>query len=314
MWFLLLQFLVLSPDTLWCDDFSDNDYTLNPEWLLINGTASIGGPLKHLFLSGDANAKAEIGTTGDGSHEPYYYLIFKTKIFNKPVEETEREWLIVKADKKTTYRVVFWPGSDTPGEIYIRKNESNVASASSESVILGSIFYVAIKVINDTISAAVSLSPFNNLPTEWDLIYPGATVDTMTISDTLWIGGWDIDTTGKGLMFDDIVVQTPPAGIEETYRDPAILSLNGYPNPFTQKTVIRYSLNELSENKFLNLSIYDLSGRLIRNFSIDEPRSASNEVFWEGKDESGKEVASGIYFCTLKSGSYSKTEKLVLIR
>ena len=48
---------------------------------------------------------------------------------------------------------------------------------------------------------------------------------------------------------------------------------------------------------------------------VDEPqKSGEYEVVWDGKDDEGKDVASGIYFCKLTTGSYQKTRKMVLLR
>ena len=311
MWFFLLQLLIQSPGTLWSDSFSDDNWTSNPEWYLRVGDANVGGPNKLLFLYGDANSTAKIGTTGDGEHENNFYMTFKTKIFNNPSSNTEREWLIVKADTLISYSVVFDPAKD---KIYIWNGSTYIDSASSDNIPLGSLFYAALKVINNNIYVACSLQAFTSPPPNWGLIYTEAIVDPTIISDTLWIGGWDIDSgTSRGLMFDDIVVQTPDAGIEETHIANPILSLSGYPNPFSKKTVIRYSLSKTTDINDLKLTIYDFLGRLIREIPIDN-QNKNNKVSWDGKDESGKEIASGIYYCTLKSGRYIKSLKLVLIR
>ncbi len=311
MWFFLLQLLIQSPDTLWSDSFSDDDWTSNPEWYLRVGDADIGGPEKHLFLYGDAISTAKIGTNGDGEHKNNFYMTFKTKIFSNPSSDTEREWLIVKADTLISYSVVFDPAKD---KIYIWNGSAYIDSASSDNILLGSIFYVALKVIDDSICVACSLEAFTSPPPNWDMEFTNAIVDPTIISDTLWIGGWDIDIEpNRGLMFDEIVVQTPDAGIEETHIANPILSLSGYPNPFSKKTVIRYSLNKTADINDLKLTIHDFLGRLIREIPIDN-QNKNNKVSWDGKGKLGKEVPSSIYYCTLKSGRYIKSLKLVLIR
>ena len=78
----------------------------------------------------------------------------------------------------------------------------------------------------------------------------------------------------------------------------------------------RWSLR--TEGQRINLSIYDLSGRLIR-ILVDEPSNhltiqPSNHVVWDGKDSSGREVTSGIYFCRMQAGDLSAERKVVLIR
>ncbi len=106
--------------------------------------------------------------------------------------------------------------------------------------------------------------------------------------------------------------------------------LHSYPNPFAFSTTITYHLTRghgdaetrrgghLSTYQPINLSIYDLSGRLIR--TLIDTRSPylaiqpSNRVVWDGRDELGRYVGSGTYFCRLKAGSHSTARKLTILR
>jgi hypothetical protein len=312
MWFFLLNFIITSPDTLWNDSFEDGNWNSNPRWYLRDGTAEISDT-KHLFLLGDNNNRANIGTTGDGDHENNFYMTFKTKIFDNPYSNTEKDWLIVRADNTTEYMVLFDPIKE---KIYIFNDSVYVDSATSNNILLGSKFYVALQVIDNYIFVACSLSTFTTPPSNWDLIYTKANIDTNNISDTLWVGGWDIDTAGiAGLMWDDFVVQTPDtSGIKETYVNSPILSLKAYPNPFTRKISIKYSLIDFYENYNLELVIYDFLGRNVRIIPINDKYSKINEVIWDGRDNTGRKVPSGIYSCVLKLGRYKKNLKLTLIR
>ena len=180
------------------------------------------------------------------------------------------------------YMVVFDPHKK---KIYIMNDSAYVDSAASNNILFNSKFYVALMVINNNIYVACSTLTFTTPPSKWDLIYTEANIDTNNISDTLWIGGWDIDTgsiaTTAGLMWDDFVVQIPDtAGIEEKYVSNPFLLLKAYPNPFTIKTTIRYSLFDCYEYDNLELKIYDFLGRIIHIILIDKNRSTTNEVFW----------------------------------
>ncbi len=84
-----------------------------------------------------------------------------------------------------------------------------------------------------------------------------------------------------------------------------------YPNPFNQSTKIEFIL---SHSGFASLNIYNLLGRKIRTLVSDKLTAGYNSVFWDGKDDSGKEVASGIYFYQLKVGDYSNAKKLLLLK
>ena len=84
------------------------------------------------------------------------------------------------------------------------------------------------------------------------------------------------------------------------------------PNPFTTKTVIRYSLITLSKNSHLTsypLQIYDVSGRLVKQFIIGNSQSMS--ITWNGKDSRGKSIKSGIYFVKLCTPDFIITRKII---
>ena len=90
-----------------------------------------------------------------------------------------------------------------------------------------------------------------------------------------------------------------------------------YPNPFVEKTVICYSLNESRNDYTVNdsrLTIYDMAGRLVKSFSLTpNPQSLTTAVEWDRKDTKGKRVASGLYFYKLKAGNFVDTKKLVVL-
>lgn len=92
------------------------------------------------------------------------------------------------------------------------------------------------------------------------------------------------------------------------------LTLEIYPNPFSLLTVFLYSLPILSgENTVVNLKIYDITGRMIKQFehlSI----APTNHVFWNGTDAFGKRLPSGTYFVILKNGDSYISGKVVMRR
>lgn len=92
-----------------------------------------------------------------------------------------------------------------------------------------------------------------------------------------------------------------------------------YPNPFNSITTIDYHLP--AEN-FVELAIYNLLGQRIRTLTNTQRSEGPHQVQWDGRDESGKEVSSGIYFYQLKAGdpfggsgqSFTETKKMVLLQ
>jgi hypothetical protein len=95
--------------------------------------------------------------------------------------------------------------------------------------------------------------------------------------------------------------------VPETYR-----LLQNYPNPFNPTTTIRYSLagKKLTQTE---LSIFNVLGQKVRTL-VDEPQTAgSYSVQWDGRDDQGQKVSSGVYFYRLSSGDFVGTGKMLLI-
>ncbi|MCJ7783830.1 MAG: FG-GAP-like repeat-containing protein, partial [Desulfobacterales bacterium] len=84
-----------------------------------------------------------------------------------------------------------------------------------------------------------------------------------------------------------------------------------YPNPFNQATKIEFTLQHPS---LVNLNIYDVLGRKVRTLIFKDLSSGYKSVLWDGKDNSGNDVASGVYFYQLKVKDFSQTKKMVLIK
>jgi flagellar hook assembly protein FlgD len=90
----------------------------------------------------------------------------------------------------------------------------------------------------------------------------------------------------------DLEERESDVDVQENTR-PAEFSLNqNFPNPFNSSTTISYTLNQ---SAVANVSIYDLSGRLVRELELDFKYPGSYQQCWDGKDNTGHGVASGIY-------------------
>ena len=84
-----------------------------------------------------------------------------------------------------------------------------------------------------------------------------------------------------------------------------------FPNPFNPSTVIRFQLPSASG---VSLAIYNTAGQLVRTLAGGELAAGSHSVMWDGTDDFGARVASGVYLYTLKAGSFSSHKKLVLTK
>jgi len=133
---------------------------------------------------------------------------------------------------------------------------------------------------------------------------------------------------------------TPPPYVLITYRKqdavrewgdyslPVEFDLEqNFPNPFNASTTVRYTLPQVIGERFkvkggpntsrlipITLKIYNILGKEVRRLVSEEQRVGRYEVVWDGKDEQGKDLASGVYFCKLEYGGFIAVRKLVLLR
>ena len=90
--------------------------------------------------------------------------------------------------------------------------------------------------------------------------------------------------------------------------------LANYPNPFNPETWIPYQLAEPAE---VTLRIHAIDGSLIRTLSLGHKaigiyQSRSRAAYWDGRNQIGEPVASGVYFYTLTTGDFTATRKMLI--
>jgi len=90
--------------------------------------------------------------------------------------------------------------------------------------------------------------------------------------------------------------------------------LSNYPNPFNPITTISFQLSEVSDQQDVELVIYNLKGQKVKTLNIEDCKLNINSVIWNGTDDSGKPVSSGIYFARLKAGKEVLVKKMALMK
>ena len=108
------------------------------------------------------------------------------------------------------------------------------------------------------------------------------------------------------------VKYVPFTGISENHRlfSPSVFC-EIYPNPFSNKAVIRYEMRDESHRQ-LSITIYDISGRLVKQWDYSTIRR-SDQIVWDGTDQTGNKLASGVYVVTLETQRSVVVRKVVLI-
>lgn len=130
-------------------------------------------------------------------------------------------------------------------------------------------------------------------------------IDTTTAIGTL------IGNTGKSGLSAMAVRGSTVDVAENSAMIKEFSLLPNYPNPFNPSTVIGY---QIANNSQVSLKIYNMLGQEVRTLVNTTQSAGQYKVQWDGKDNSGKAVSSGIYFYRLEAGSFVKTRKMMLMK
>lgn len=112
------------------------------------------------------------------------------------------------------------------------------------------------------------------------------------------------------LDIDDLKVEICNSNTEVNSIYQTVMQGN-YPNPFNPETRLSFSLKSDDQVK---LSIYNAKGQKVRTLINEKMVKGQHQVVWNGKDDQGQAVGSGVYFCKMQSGSYSTTKKMMLLK
>lgn len=125
-----------------------------------------------------------------------------------------------------------------------------------------------------------------------------------------------VSVTAADTSYVSIILEAsyPFTEIEEDDLPKAenIYNVKVYPNPFNPQVTISFFTSESTENT--EVKIYNIKGQRLHSFKIQNSKFKINEVVWDGKDDRGRAVSSGVYFAKLSVGNNAVTTKLVLIK
>ena len=135
-----------------------------------------------------------------------------------------------------------------------------------------------------------------------------------------WIDRW-----GKWYIYSSGQVEMAPSAMPIERRPPPLQTnvevlhtrlLHNYPDPFNPETWIPY---ELADESDVRIVIYDSHGHLVRQIDVGQQAKGQyigkdKAVYWDGKDDNGASVASGVYFYTLRADNFSQTRRLVILK
>ena len=116
-------------------------------------------------------------------------------------------------------------------------------------------------------------------------------------------------TTGTS-EYSDIDIEIVIEGADDII--PLVTELKGnYPNPFNPTTTINY---DLAKSGDVNIEVYNVKGQLVKTLVNGYQEAAAHTVVWNGKDNSERSVASGVYFYKMQTSDYKSINKMILMK
>ena len=133
----------------------------------------------------------------------------------------------------------------------------------------------------------------------------------VTVADNGNIETFRVDQPGRSWM---LASKGEPLAVDMSIEAavPSSYSLSqNYPNPFNPQTTIRYHLPSVGPVRLL---LYNLTGQVVRTLADGEHPAGPHFIVWDGTDDTGRDVASGVYLCRMETEKHRAVRKLVLVR
>jgi hypothetical protein len=139
---------------------------------------------------------------------------------------------------------------------------------------------------------------------------PDTTVAIGTPGDTVYYRVCAVDNDGYAGGYSNEAAASPATAVGEIVRYADRLYQN-VPNPFNPTTEIRYELSSRAE---VTLVVYDVGGRLVKRLVSGIRPAGVHSTVWDGPDERGGRVSSGVYFYRLSTPSFARTRKMIVLK
>ncbi len=150
----------------------------------------------------------------------------------------------------------------------------------------------------------------------WTRTFGGSNSDYGRSVQQVSNGGYIItgETKSFGNGNDDawlIKVENPLVEIGELFIPNVFALHQNYPNPFNPVTSLRY---DLPEDGLVNITIYDMMGRVVNNLVSSQQTAGYKSVQWNATNNTGQPVSAGIYLYTIDAGQFRQTKKMLLLK
>ena len=109
-------------------------------------------------------------------------------------------------------------------------------------------------------------------------------------------------------------IKTSESRLSSATLPKSFATSQNYPNPFNPSTTIRLEIPEDKGDRPVNVSVYDLRGRLVAKLVDEKKAPGTYQIHWDGKDAKGQRVSSGVYLYRIVAGDFTSTRKMLMVQ
>ncbi len=184
----------------------------------------------------------------------------------------------------------------------------NWITQSEEDLLGYNVYRNEVSQLNDATLISIPMIDATNTGNESIYEYPDYDVE---VEHTYFYWLQIMELTGHSQFCGPVSVTVTDPG-DEPPAPVFITELSGnYPNPFNPTTLIKYSVAEQCD---VEIAIYNIKGQKVRTYKNDGCPEGEHSIEWHGDDDTGKSVASGIYFIKMETENYKKIVKAMMIK
>jgi hypothetical protein len=312
------------------------------------------GSQSQLFVSFEQDAAVSVDTAGrtwvawsvlDAATDSFYVLgqafnfngVPRGETFDLSPEGPTVEPLDfdILALNNGTMRVA-WSGHDSAAEVWVRDYDTDGVALAPAVRVSDSGAVTRLPAIHQGAQARVTIAWTQANGTDEDVLWRrfdanGAPLDTVErispntpaairrdvvlgTSGSYLYGAWhDNQSAGQGFNVRLSSILNAAAGVEDEngVRPTEFVLFQNYPNPFNPETVVRFYTPTATDAQ---CDIFNVLGRHVRSVKLGRVPAGPYQVRWDGRDDDGESVASGVYFYRLTTGDEVRTKKMLLLR
>jgi len=297
---------------------ADQDYDIEvyqADGEILDYTESAAGVDEQLSFKGLTGGNYYIRIFGwEGDHSPDASYLLKpawslsSQQFNL-IPEAPAGWshpLILTKDSLSTTHVTEFAEGDT---IWVRFSVKNEGPSNIETIFLHHGIFLADTLWSAYYSYEHAAQEIRYTLPERIGVLPAGSYTVAFKADYLNVLA---ETDESDNIFSHTINVTAPTGIDDHVLPASdYVLMNNYPNPFNAETAIRF---QLPLNSYTSLKIYSLNGTLVKMLLSSHLPAGEFTLHWDGTNDAGNPVASGMYVYRIRAGKFSAAKKMLLLK